>query len=305
LKDSDDAGGGRLSRSAWGTFQKTKNLLARAGFKKVPGADRIYVFLKRKLRPPGTVFIESHGNMMYADSKDEGVLPLLQAGGIYEEYETGLFKSLLGPGIGANIGHYSLIAARMVGDTGHVYSFEPDPHNYDLLTRNIGLNDFTNVTALNMAVSNMKGSMTLYLDKYNLGGHSMSSENVLIAAGEVEVETVTLDDFFYDGRDGRVDVIKMDTQGAEGFIVEGAERLLEENDPVILMELWPFGLRNAGYDPATLVVNLERLGYHFKVIDKSGEEARVVEAPDVIELCAGMKSGDEHVDLFLSKTRFE
>ncbi len=296
---------------AWGAFQKTKNLLARAGFKKVPGADRVYVFLKRKLRPPGTVFIESHGNMMYADSKDEGVLPLLQAGGVYEEYETGLFKSLLEPGmvvvdIGANIGHYSLIAARLVSDAGHVYSFEPDPHNYDLLTRNIELNSFSNVTAMNMAVSNKKGSMTLYLDKYNLGGHSMSSENVLIAAGEVEVGTVTLDDFFNKGGGrGGVDLIKMDTQGAEGFIVEGAQRLLEENDPAILMELWPFGLRNAGYDPATLVVNLERLGYFFKVIDKSGEEARAVEAADVIELCAGMKSGDEHVDLFLRKTRFE
>ena len=308
MKDNVNTGNGFLSNLAWGAFQRVKNLLASAGFKNVPGADRVYVLLKRNLRPPGTVLIESHGNRMYLDAKDEGVLPLLQAGDTYEEYWTGLFMELLKPGmtvvdIGANVGHYSLIAARAVGDSGRVFSFEPDPHNYDLLVRNVELNGFTNVTALNVAVSSGKGTVTLYLDKYNLGGHSLSAENVLISAGKVEVDTISLDEFFETAAAGVVDVIKMDTQGAEGLIIKGARRVIEDNDPVVLMELWPFGLRNAGYDPATLVVNLERLGYFFKVIDKSGKEARDVDAADVIELCASMKSSDEHVDLFLRKGR--
>ena len=96
-----------------------------------------------------------------------------------------------------------------------------------------------------------------------------------------------------------MDLIKMDTQGAEGFIIEGAQHVLEENEPVMFMELWPFGLRNAGYDPATLIVNLEKLGYSFRVIDKDGEEARGSDAGGVIEMCASMKSDDQHVDLFL------
>lgn len=308
--DRTDSGGGRATRLAWGAFQRTKEFLARLGFKKIPGADRVYVLLKRNLRPPGTVLIESHGNRMYLDARDEGVLPLLQAGDVYEEYETGLFMELLKPGmtvvdIGANVGHYSLIAARMVGDSGRVFSFEPDPHNFDLLSRNIELNGFTNVTALNMAVSEKKGSLTLHLDKYNLGGHSLSAGNVLIDDGTVDVDTVSLDEYFENEAGEWVDVIKMDTQGAEGLIVEGAWRVLKDADPVLLMELWPYGLRNAGYDPATLVANLERLGFSFKVISDNDEEAKAMDSADVIELCADMKCVDEHVDLFLRKTRFE
>jgi FkbM family methyltransferase len=297
----------RVSSLTWGAFQKMKNLLARIGMKRIPGADSVYVFLKRNLRPPGTVLIESHGNKMYADAKDEGVLPLLQSGGIYEEYETELFKGLLEPGkvvvdIGANIGHYTLIAARIVGDSGHVYAFEPDPHNYDLLVKNVGLNGFNNVTAVNMALSNEKGSLTLFLDKYNLGAHSLSADNVLMSAGAVEVETATLDSFLAEeaGRE-KVDILKVDTQGAEGLILEGAQKLLDEDDLIMLMELWPFGLRNAGYDPATLIINLDKLGFSFMVIDKSSEEAKAMTSADIIEMCAVMKRSDEHVDLFLRK----
>jgi FkbM family methyltransferase len=311
-KDDSNAGaddrkprGGGLSLLVWKMFNSTKEFLKRVGFKKLPGSEHIYVFLKRNLRPRGTVLLESHGNKMYADAKDEGVLPLLQAGGIYEEFETGLFMQMLAPGmvvvdIGANIGHYTLIAARIVGDTGRVFAFEPDPHNYGLLVKNIEMNGFSNVTAVNKAVSKEPGTITLYLDKYNLGGHSFSQENVLISAGEVSVETTSLDDFLAtEGAAARVDLIKMDTQGAEGFIIEGAQRVLEENEPVMFMELWPFGLRNAGYDPATLIVNLEKLGYKFKVIDRDGEEAPESDAGAVIEMCASMKSDDQHVDLFL------
>jgi FkbM family methyltransferase len=297
----------RASVATWGIFQKVKDFLARIGGKKIPGSERVYVFLKRNLRPKGTVLIESHGNRMYADTRDEGVLPLLQAGGIYEEFETELFKGLLKPGmvvvdVGANIGHYSLIAARLVGESGHVYSFEPDPHNFELLRANIELNGFENVTPVNKALSNEPGTLTLYLDKYNLGGHSMSADNVLIGAGTVEVETTSLDLFFISNGGGdRVDVIKMDTQGAEGKIIEGGRRLFEENDLTILMELWPFGLRNAGYDPATLIVNLDRLGFSFRVIEKTGDEAREMDAAGVIEMCANLTESGEHVDLFLKK----
>lgn len=309
-KRAEAEAGPRAKRRAivtWGAFQKAKDFLAGAGAKKVPGSARVYVFLKRNLKPKGSVLIESHGNMMYADARDEGVLPLLLDGGIYEEFETELFKGLLKPGmvvvdIGANIGHYSLIAARLVGDSGHVYSFEPDPHNFDLLRRNIEMNGFKNVTPVNKALSNEPGTLTLHLDKYNLGGHSLTSDNILIDAGTVEVETTTLDLFFISSGGGdRIDVMKMDTQGSEGTIVEGARRLMEENDLAILMELWPFGLRNAGYDPATLVVNLDRLGFSFKVIDNNGEEARETDAAGVIEMCSGMRESVAHVNLFLEK----
>lgn len=297
--------GGKLSLLAWRSFNALKNFLKKLGFKRIPGTEPVYVFFKRLLRPQGLVLIESHGNRMYADSKDEGVLPLLQKGGIYEEYETGLFKSLISPGdvvidIGANIGHYTLIAARLVGDDGKIFAFEPDAHNFELLQKNIELNGFTNVTAINKAVSSSAGTVTFYLDRYNLGGHSISADNIYNSAGAVEVETVALDEFLQGAETGgRVNLIKSDTQGAEGFILEGARRTLEEHRPAMLMELWPFGLRNAGYNPEKLIRNLEGLGYGFNVIDKESEDAWQADAAGVIDLCSRLKTQDEHVDLFL------
>lgn len=311
----DETGSGGLSRAAesqataarraaWSAFRRIKAALARLGFRRVPGGKRLNRFLTRKLRPPGVVLLESHGNLIYADPRDEGVVPLLRSPGAYEEYETTLFASLLEPGmvvvdIGANIGHYSLLAARAVGKSGHVYAFEPDPRNFDLLTRSIRVNGLTNVTAVNKAVSRAPGTVTLYRDKYNLGGHSFASENLTTGDGKAEVEAVTLDSFFPAGI--RVDVIKLDTQGAEGFVFEGGRRLLGQSGVKIMMELWPFGLRNVGYDPAELTAGLERLGFEFALIDPEEGETRPMSRHELGELCERLHGSAEHVNIFLRK----
>jgi len=87
---------------------------------------------------------------MYIDSRDTTVGTSLLKWGFFEKYETKLFKKSIKRGmvvldIGANIGYYTLLAARLVGDEGKVFAFEPDPYNYSLLRKNIEANRYNNV----------------------------------------------------------------------------------------------------------------------------------------------------------------
>ena len=78
-------------------------------------------------------------------------------------------REILKPGmvvldIGANIGYHTLISSKLVGNTGKIYSFEPEPHNFKLLLKNIEINEFKNIIPINKALSNNIGSTKLFLD---------------------------------------------------------------------------------------------------------------------------------------------
>ena len=209
---------------------------------------------------------------MYVNTEDDGIAPEILAYGFYEEYETELFKKLIKPSmvvldIGANIGYYSLIAAKLVGARGKVYAFEPDPLNYQLLLANIEANHFTNIIPIQRIVSNKSGKTKLFKDRGSWGCHTLCERNILTAGnGYLEIEAITLDEFFKDKRDSKVDFIKMDVQGAEGLILERSFEILRHNDPIILMEFWPNGLRNLKADPLRVLQDLHHLNYSIKVI---------------------------------------
>ncbi|HCX31114.1 MAG TPA: methyltransferase, partial [Blastocatellia bacterium] len=121
--------------------------------------------------------------------------------------------------IGANVGYYTLIAASVVGASGKVYAFEPEPSNYELLTRNIAANGHKNVLPSPEAVSDRVGSMKLYIDSQNFGNRSFSQQNIVHDGGAVDVNTTTLDCLCLSGKIAKqIDVMKIDAQGAEGFI---------------------------------------------------------------------------------------
>ena len=162
------------------------------------GLNKYYVvkigakFLQSRLK---SNFVEVDGHKMYLDSLDSLRLSI---NGIYEEFETGIVKKLIKKGdvvvdVGANIGYYSLIFARAVGDNGKVFAFEPEPTNFDLLKKNLEINGYKNVVAINKAVSNIKGKVKLYVDSENMGGHSLID---LKNNDYVEIESVPLDYYF-------------------------------------------------------------------------------------------------------------
>lgn len=154
--------------------------------------------------------------------------------GRYESAEVAVFTSLVHGGhtvfdVGAHVGFYTLLAARLVGASGRVVSIEPFPRNLGYLRRHVKLNDCANVRVVAAAVADIAGHAT-----FAEGG--TDAEGQLTAAGTLEVEVVTLDAIAY-GTPGMPlpTVLKIDVEGAEQRALAGAERLLAEAKPDILL----------------------------------------------------------------------
>jgi FkbM family methyltransferase len=221
------------------------------------------------------------GHPMFLDAHD---ILELSINGIYEPVETALAKSEVKPGntvldIGAHVGYYTLMFARLVGPGGRVYAFEPEPANFAVLTKNVETNGYRNVRLIHQAVSNRNTKTRLFLADYDLGDHRIydSGDN----RESIEIDLVRLDDFFGE-RGSRIDFLKMDVQGSEAGVLLGMPRLLEQNPQIkIVTEFWPFGLTNFGTDPAEFLRLLAPPGrklYHVS------EELGRIEPADVRQL---------------------
>jgi FkbM family methyltransferase len=270
---------------------------------KIPGLAPFYRLLYRITRPRGTVLINVQGIQLNVDTKDQGIVPHLLTNKGFEEDETALFKALVKPGmtvvdIGANFGYFTCLAASLVGKEGRVYAFEPEPSNYNLLLKNIDQNQFQNVTPLSKAVSSQVGEGNLFLDSSNFGAPSLVEGNVTSRKGCIEIETTTLDFFFSDPDKNPPDLIKIDAQGGEGLIIEGAKRVLQKRPLKLIMEFWPFGLWQMGYEPLLLFDQLIRLGFTIQLI---GGKSPLTELTDHLSIEKNKKSREVFFNLFLEK----
>ena len=128
------------------------------GLGKIPGIVPFYKLICKTLKPKRIISITCQGNKMYVDGRDKNIVPDLLSKGAYEPFETELFKKNLEKGevvldIGAHIGYYTLIAAKIVGNEGKVFAFEPAPDNYALLEKNVNANGYKNVILEQKAAS--------------------------------------------------------------------------------------------------------------------------------------------------------
>jgi FkbM family methyltransferase len=287
-----------MKKLIFSLFVKITKAISGKGLGRIPGISSIYRLIYR-IAAPREMVLDVQGNKMYIDGRDMGVASFLISKGVHEKYETKLFKDLIKPGmtvvdIGANIGYYTLIAAKLVGSKGKVYAFEPEPNNYRLLIKNIEENCYNNVIPIQKAVSNKPGKTKLFTSKTVFSSLSFSENNVPEKKEFVMVETITLDEFL---ENSNIDFIKMDTEGAEGLIVEGAEKVLKNNDLKIAMEFWPYGLKNLGTDPLKLLHKFQDYGFKIKLIDETNQCLKSIEIMKIIEMC-GTKEG---INLLLEK----
>lgn len=243
----------------------------------VPGAHRLHRRVYEGIRP-AEVEVLVNGFSMVVDPRDEILGALLIRGKDWENYETQLFTEAIAPGmvvidVGANIGYYTLIAARAVGSEGTVVAFEPEPDNFRLLSRNVDGSGFSDrVTLIQGAVGAKDGTATLFRDFDNLGAHSLAEEN-LVSVGSVEVPSFRLAEALVQRGIERIDILKLDAQGAEGLVIGGAKEMLLRNPVRVFMEYWPTGLRRMGTDPEALLRMLsEDCGFGMCWIDEEQVE---------------------------------
>ncbi|MEQ1645315.1 MAG: FkbM family methyltransferase [Pyrinomonadaceae bacterium] len=172
--------------------------------------------------------------------------------GEMEPEQTAAMAEVIRPGsvffdIGANVGYYTVLASRLVGEAGNVVAFEPVPRNIEFLRQHIELNSAANVILKPLAVSDRQGTVRFSLGPDSAMGHIGED-------GELEVATTTLDDVVSE-LGITPDVMKIDVEGAEREVFRGAARMFETARPVIFLSTHSDELR------AWCLEHLRGLGY--------------------------------------------
>jgi FkbM family methyltransferase len=170
--------------------------------------------------------------------------------------------------VGANAGIFTLTAAPIIGPKGRIISVEPVPSLAAGLRNNIALNHFDWVTVVEAAAWSGDGVTAIGLPE---GGQQ--SGLYTIGAGNnnsFQVPTRRLDDIVEEQRVGRVDLIKMDIEGAECGALLGASRLLANDRPAVIIEVNPTSLKDCGTSSDELIGILTAAGYQGKVIGRHG-----------------------------------
>ncbi len=184
---------------------------------------------------------------------------------VSDRHERAILKDIIAPGmtvvdVGANIGIYTALMARIVGEKGKVYAFEPSPHNFNLLKK---YNKNNNVTLVQAAAGDTTGEIVLYIsDKLNVDHQTYETDEI---REKVNVLSYRLDDYL---KNEKVDFIKMDIQGFEYHALLGMKNILRNNANIkIFMEFWPYGLIKAGSSPEKLLTFLHELDFETELIE--------------------------------------
>jgi FkbM family methyltransferase len=216
------------------------------------------------------------GHRMYLDERDSLRLSVAR---LIEPGVTRFVQEAVRPGqvaidLGANIGYFTLLLGRQVGPAGRVYAFEPDSTNFELLTRNVELNGYSNVTLVPSAVWSETGPLRLYLSDDNRGDHRVY--DTAEERPSVAIDAVRLDDYLAD--DALVaDFIKMDVQGAELHALEGMQGLLARSPRVTMVsEFWPAALERAGSPARAFVDRMLGLGFSPCLVGDDVETPRAI-----------------------------
>ena len=269
-----------MKRVIFAAYKRTVNIFSKTNLRRFRVIDSLNTFIRSRLKPE---FIESQGHKIYLDSNDSLHLSIHKN---WEDLETEIVKKHVSKGdfvldLGANIGYYTLLFAKIVGDSGRVYAFEPDPVNFALLKKNVEVNNYNNVVLVQKAVSNKSEKSKLYLCEGNLADHRIYDTHN--GRKSIQIETTKLDDFFND-KNIRFDFIKMDIEGAEGGAVQGMRNILKRSKNIkIITEFYPEALEGFGIGAREYLNLLLRHNFKFFMLDEKEKKIREISAPKLLK----------------------
>ena len=189
-----------------------------------------YIFIIFRFQRKDSLIIKDiQGSKLYLNIRDKGASRELALVGIREKLATETLQSDLREGncvvdIGANIGYYALMEARLVGSHGKVYAIEPVPHNIELLENSIRLNNYGNIETFQLAIGCQDDILRLYLSDHPNWCSFYPPHKII---GEIDIEVVSLDSFLKNKRPPNL--IRMDVEGYEYEILNGMSSILKSN----------------------------------------------------------------------------
>ncbi|MFD5324807.1 FkbM family methyltransferase [Streptomyces sp. NPDC127092] len=227
-------------------------------------------FLNPHLRehPRRRVTETRFGSRVAVDTQDL-IQRYLYLFGVWEPHMTGWLQRRLRPGdtyidVGANIGYYSLLAASLVGAEGRVVAVEASPVFHRRLLRNVALNEYDSVRAVNGAVSDTEETLKFVLaSSANMGANSIVPYEGP-AESTFEIAARPLPDLLTDEEIARARVIKIDVEGAEGSVVRGMTPMLPKlrPDAEITVEVTPDRMAQVGDSVDELMQTMRDHGFH-------------------------------------------
>lgn len=128
--------------------------------------------------------------------------------------------------IGANIGYYSLLASKIIGNAGRVYSFEPSNREFRRLLKNIELNNCTNIIPLNIALSDLNSEIDFSVAKGHTGLNSIIIADKSVVKTSQIIRAMRLDSFF-NSENRKLHLVKIDVEGAELLVLKGMKDILK------------------------------------------------------------------------------
>lgn len=171
--------------------------------------------------------------------------------------------------IGANVGFFTVVAAKLVGASGKVYAFEPEPVNVATLRHNIQINKFSHVTAIEKAVSRTTGQEELLLSDY-CGGHTLATIGLQAGSRQaIAIDAISIDDLVKLKEIEPPTFVKIDVEGTEIDVLYGMSQTIKECQPIIIYEVDDKKTENLLLKKEEIDAFLQERGYKIKNLAES------------------------------------
>lgn len=213
--------------------------------------------------------LETIAGTLWYHRDDPLIAPAVKEHGMWEPDISSLLPKVLRPGmtfvdVGANIGYFPVMAAKLVGSSGRVFAVEPEPRNLGLLRANLWRNGVRNCSVLPMAAYHQSGHVTMALNEEMRAAWIVPGYDTTFL-----VPCARLDDVLVSRR---VDVMKVDAEGADHLVVRGAENLIAANpDILIVVEFLPREQIMHGETPAQILDYYISLGLNLYLMTSYGD----------------------------------
>ena len=205
-------------------------------------------------------YVEKYGYKIFLDPNDQLMLSV-------KEYPIHpILEKIIKPGdivldVGANIGVLTIYFRKLVGDSGTIYSFEPDPLSFSILAKNITENNLNNILIENKAVSNKNGKIGFETSNSITAGHITENNE------SIKIDCCTLDTYFSEIK--KIDFVKIDTEGYDWRVLEGMKNLIQLNPEMkIMVEFHSRLLNESGITPRKFLKIINN--FNFKIYDMGG-----------------------------------
>lgn len=270
------------------------------GLSKNPIIYKIYQKLYRQTLPEYSLY---NDQKIFLDSEEAICMANLNFRA--DNFNLSTFESEIKSGdivldVGANIGMYTLNAAKKVGKSGKVYSFEPDPILFSNLKKNVIGNGHNNVILVNKAVSNKNGfekfATSSKKSAPKFGSHLVKESTK--SKQFLTVETISLDDFL---ENKTINLAKIDVEGSEYDVIKGMKNIIKKNEKLkILIEFSPTTLIRHKVNLATFLDYINTLNFVMYYIDEEKKQKIIVNKKWLLEF-AEKSNENEYVNILCEK----